>query len=164
MGMSRSEDILQAMVDGSDPSSLPEPQSRVESLLFALLHKINSDDGLSIHFCSADEYDHVSGVPTIENPSETMFYLVPTGSYENDMYDEWIYIEGNWERFGGGLHIANATQSTAGLMSASDKTKLDTNVYTKAEVDSAISKIVLEKYGISLTDIGSDNYRMDFGI
>lgn len=117
MGMSRNEDILQAMIDGTDSSSLPKPQSREEHLLLAILDKMNSGSGdgsgsgLSMHFCSADEYNQITGVPTIESPSETTFYLVPTGSGENDLYDEWAYIEGNWERFGSGSHVSGSIAS-----------------------------------------------------
>lgn len=117
MGFSRNEDILQAMIDGTDSSTLPKPQSREEVLLLAILDKINaggdegSGGGLSMHFCSADEYNQITGVPTIENPSETTFYLVPTGSGENDLYDEWVYVDGNWERFGSGSHVSGSIAS-----------------------------------------------------
>ena len=119
MGMSRNEDILQAMIDGTDSSSLPKPQSREEHLLLAILDKMNtgggggdgSGGGLSMHFCSANEYNQITGVPTITDPSETTFYLVPTGSGENDLYDEWVYIDGNWERFGSGSHVSGSIAS-----------------------------------------------------
>lgn len=118
MGMSRNEDILQAMIDGTDSATLPKPQSREEHLLMAILDKMNtggggSGSGLSMHFCTSSEYNHITGVPTVENPSETTFYLVPTGSDENDLYDEWVYADEKWERFGSGSHIA-ATLSSLG--------------------------------------------------
>lgn len=40
--MSRNEDILQAIIDGTDVSELPSPQSRNEALLMQILDKINS--------------------------------------------------------------------------------------------------------------------------
>lgn len=123
MGNSRNEDILQAMIDGTDSSSLPQPQSREEKLLHAILDKINSGSGgegsgscLSMHFCTANEYNQITGVPTITNPSETTFYLVPTGSGENDLYDEWVYVDGNWERFGSGSHVAASLASMSDVV------------------------------------------------
>lgn len=107
MGFSRNEDILQAIIDGTSSSELPKPQSREEKLLHAILDKINAGGGgdgggLSIHFCTEDEYNQITGVPTVENPSDTTFYLVPTGTGDNNLYDEWVYVNGNWEHFGSG--------------------------------------------------------------
>ena len=114
MALSRNEDILQAIVNGTSSSELPSPQSREERLLHAILDKLNtgaggSGTGLSIHICSANEYDAITGVPIIENPSETTFYLVPTGDGANDIYDEWVYVEGAWEKFGSGSHVTSGT-------------------------------------------------------
>ena len=117
MGMSRNEDILQAMVDGTDSSELPKPQSREEKLLHAILDKLNtggggSGGGLSIHYCTDGEYNQITGVPTIENPSETTFYLVPTGKGDNNLYDEWVYADGKWEHFGSGTSQADPYDGT----------------------------------------------------
>lgn len=124
MGFSRNEDILQAMIDGTDSSALPKPQSREEKLLLAILDKMNTGGGggdgpgggLSMHFCTAGEYNQITGVPTIENPSETTFYLVPTGGSENDLYDEWVYADGKWERFGSGSHVAASLASLSDVV------------------------------------------------
>lgn len=101
--MSRNEDILQAMIDGRESSTLPNPQSREEALLIKVLDKINAGGGgggLSRHICTSDEYDHLTGVPTIENPDETTLYFVPSNTSENDMYEEWFFVDGGWEHFG----------------------------------------------------------------
>lgn len=121
MGMSRNEDILQAMIDGTDSSTLPKPQSREEKLLHAILDKMNiggggSGGGLSIHYCTDGEYNQITGVPTIENPSETTFYLVPTGKGDNNLYDEWVYADGKWERFGSGSHVAASIASLSDVV------------------------------------------------
>lgn len=42
---SRVEDILQAIIDSTDVSELPDPQSRVEALLMLVLDKINNGGG-----------------------------------------------------------------------------------------------------------------------
>ena len=130
MGISRNEDILQAMIDGTDSSSLPKPQSREERLLHAILDKMNTGGGgegtgggLSMHFCTAGEYNQITGVPTIANPSETTFYLVPTGSGDNDLYDEWVYIDGNWERFGSGSHVAASLASLSDVVAIAPQDK-----------------------------------------
>ena len=107
MGMSRNEDILQAIIDGGDSSEFLPARSREEFLLIQILDIISSGgsgggSGLSIHICSSDEYDPYTMVPTVSNPSGTTFYLVPTPDIGNNLYDEWIYINGFWERFGSG--------------------------------------------------------------
>lgn len=101
MGMSRNEDILQAIVDGGDSSAFLPPQSREESLLLQVLDKIGGG-GVSIHICSSDEYNHYTLVPTVTNPDSKTFYLVPAASAGTDIYDEWMYVNYNWEKFGSG--------------------------------------------------------------
>lgn len=101
---SRAEDILHVTLGDMDPSVLQPPQSRVEVLLQRLYNEIGETGGkIKIHICSSDEYDHESGMPTVEDPEENVFYLVPTGTETDDMYDEWIFTVGNrWEKFGSG--------------------------------------------------------------
>lgn len=55
-----------------------------------------------IHICAQDEYDSVTGMPTIEDPLSNTFYLTPGGDETNDLYNEWIWLEENeeWEKFG----------------------------------------------------------------
>ena len=44
--MGRNEDILQAIIDGTGSGNLPEPQSRNEALLMALLEKLDSSPAI----------------------------------------------------------------------------------------------------------------------
>ena len=55
-----------------------------------------------IHICAQDEYDSVTGMPTIEDPFSNTFYLTPGGDETNDLYSEWIWLEEDeeWEKFG----------------------------------------------------------------
>jgi len=57
--------------------------------------------GLSIHICSANEYDSTTKTPTITAPAADTIYLVPTGSTTGDLFSEWIYVDSAWERIGG---------------------------------------------------------------
>lgn len=59
-------------------------------------------DGAAIHICAQDEYDSVTGMPTIQAPLSNTFYLTPGGSETNDLYNEWIWLEEEeeWEKFG----------------------------------------------------------------
>lgn len=107
MGMSRNEDILQAIIDGGDSSAFLPPQSREESLLLQILDKMSGGGaGISIHICSSDEYNPYTLVPTVTNPDSETFYLVPAASGGNDIYDEWMYVDYNWEKFGSGGAVA----------------------------------------------------------
>lgn len=53
-----------------------------------------------IHICGQDEYDSQTLEPTVELPEENIFYLVPNNGSGNDLFDEWIYIDDEWEKFG----------------------------------------------------------------
>lgn len=57
--------------------------------------------GASIHICSSSEYDPTTGVPTIQNPDEKTFYLVPSEDGTSpDLFVEWAYVNNAWEMFG----------------------------------------------------------------
>lgn len=141
---SRVENILDVALGNADASTIKTPQSRVEILLIDLIRSINSLDGkIPIHICSNNEFDALTGVPIISNPSIDMFYLVPSGS-GNNLYSEWIYtINGNWEMFGKDSDIiipqSDWSQSNS---SASDFIKNKPDVYTKTETESKISETV----------------------
>lgn len=60
---------------------------------------------LPIQILGSNDYDSVTGIPTIESPIENIIYLVPSNDDTNDMYKEWIYIDDNWEIFGSGGNI-----------------------------------------------------------
>lgn len=53
------------------------------------------------HICTQDEYDNTTGIPTVVLPLENTFYFVPSTDGEaNNLFKEWIYVNGNWELFG----------------------------------------------------------------
>ena len=110
---SRVEDILNVILGNLDPSALQPPQSRVEALLQRLNEMISDFDGkIPVHICTSGEYDHDTLMPTIEDPEENAFYLVPANESGDDMYIEWIFTEGNrWERFGSGGGTVTIEQS-----------------------------------------------------
>lgn len=56
-----------------------------------------------IHICSQSEYDSQTLEPTVELPEENIFYLVPNSGSDNDLFDEWIYVNDAWEKFGTGV-------------------------------------------------------------
>lgn len=75
---------------------------------------------LPIHICGEGEYDPVTGEPTITDPEENTFYLVPSESDTDDLFIEWVYINDAWEKFGSGTIDID-------------------NYYTKSETDTALS-------------------------
>ena len=88
------------------------PQKRMATQLERMEVKIKEDGGIyakvPMHICSSDEYDHETGIPTIENPVADTFYLVPNNDYGDDMFVEWIYKDERWERFGSGGSVVAA--------------------------------------------------------
>lgn len=56
---------------------------------------------MEIHICSVSEYDAETRIPTIANPNDKTFYLVPTEDGTSpDLFTEWVYVNGAWEMFG----------------------------------------------------------------
>lgn len=55
-----------------------------------------------IHICGNEEYNSQTLKPTVEEPEENIFYLVPNSGSTDDLFDEWIYINDEWEKFGVG--------------------------------------------------------------
>lgn len=60
---------------------------------------VSSISTLNIHICTSSEYNPSTGMPTIANPDQYTFYLVPGGDSPN-LYIEWIYVNNAWEQFG----------------------------------------------------------------
>lgn len=60
--------------------------------------------GWARYVCEDGEYDPISGVPTVENPSAGTLYYVPItdpdGQTEGNRYEEWTYTDLGWERLG----------------------------------------------------------------
>lgn len=70
---------------------------------------------MDIHICTSEEYDAETGMPTIQNPDEKTFYLVPGGE-GNNMFVEWAYVDNAWERFGSAdvkLEVATIEETQA---------------------------------------------------
>lgn len=53
---------------------------------------------LSIYICAQNEVDN--GLPDIAEPDENTIYLVPAGETSGNLYEEYIYVNEAWEKFG----------------------------------------------------------------
>ena len=58
-----------------------------------------SSSGLSIYICAQNEVSN--GLPDISEPDESTIYLVPASETSGNLYNEYIYVDDNWELFGG---------------------------------------------------------------
>ena len=66
---------------------------------------------MTIHVCSSSEVDSETGFPTISEPIENMLYLVPAQDPSSgNLYDEYVYLNNAWEKFGSG-QVAAAVQA-----------------------------------------------------
>lgn len=62
--------------------------------------------GLTIHICAQNEVSN--GLPDIEEPDETTVYLVSASDASSgNLYDEYIYVDEEWEKFGSGFVDVN---------------------------------------------------------
>lgn len=55
--------------------------------------------GLELHVCTAAEVQN--GKPNVDTPLESTLYLVPSGAESGNLYDEYVYVNEQWELFGG---------------------------------------------------------------
>lgn len=55
--------------------------------------------GLELHVCTSAEVQN--GKPKIDTPLESTLYLVPSGAESGNLYDEYVYVNEQWELFGG---------------------------------------------------------------
>lgn len=99
--MSTHEDRVEKLLGsltGDYGGELPPAQSRIE----ALIHKVIEEalGGLPIHTLTAGQYDPTTGMPTISDPVENEYYLVPSRDDSSNLFDEWVYVDGRWEKFG----------------------------------------------------------------
>lgn len=64
-----------------------------------LLTKSDAPAGLALYICTAAEVQ--DSKPAVEIPLEGVMYLVPASEESGNLYDEYTYVNGNWELFGG---------------------------------------------------------------
>ena len=111
--------------------------------------------GLAIHICTQNEVSN--GLPDIEEPDETTVYLVATGNTTGDLYEEYIYVDNAWEKFGAAsINLSNyiqktdiATQSTAGLVKVLDNGNVTFNEN---------NQLVLTLAGTSIVKTGQSDH------
>jgi len=56
--------------------------------------------GLGIYVCGNDEIDDTTGLPDIASPEENTLYFVVGDENDNDIYREYMYLDGEWELIG----------------------------------------------------------------
>lgn len=97
MGLSRSEDILESIIDGT-PYDKP-PLSRIEALLIKIAEEGGGGGGAD----ALNKKVVVDSLPT-ENISTSTIYIVPSETpEEGNVKDEWINLTGTangWEKLG----------------------------------------------------------------
>lgn len=79
------KDKIQSMLGVPSKQYVDDLVSRIETM--------------NVHICGSNEYNHSTGIPTIQNPDEKTFYLVPGGATPN-LYVEWVFVNNAWEQFG----------------------------------------------------------------
>lgn len=83
----------------ADKTELLAEYTRASGVEADLQEQIDTLNGISFHICLEGEYNPTTGMPTISNPDEGTFYLVPSGTAPN-LFTEWIYANHAWEVFG----------------------------------------------------------------
>lgn len=121
-------------IEQSHPTIDAYTKEETDDFIDDLQDQIDNINNFKIHPCVSGEYDTTTHIPTIQNPDTTTFYLVPTGT-ENDIYEEWIYLNNNWERFG---------SAKIDLSSYYTKTETDALLDEKADTTDVTSALALK--------------------
>lgn len=90
--------------------------SRVQKndILNEIAENVDGLAGVEIYICGNGEYNSETGLPIIEDPSEKVIYLVPTGEEVPNMYNEYIRKNDEWELFGSSAGgVKNITDGSA---------------------------------------------------
>lgn len=58
----------------------------------------DTGSSLQIYICSQNEVDQ--GLPDVDDPTEDTIYLVPAGNTSGNLYEEYIWVDDAWEKFG----------------------------------------------------------------
>lgn len=114
--------------------------------------------GMTIHVCSSSEYDSETNIPTISEPDDQTIYLVPGDGDENNIFNEYIYVNDSWELFGSAtIDLENLTVewdnvldkpaiqgsgdnvSVAGKLTVGSNPTSDMDVATKHYVDNGLA-------------------------
>lgn len=103
---------------------------------------------LNFHICSQSEYDATTRVPTVQNPEEDTFYLVPSASVTSpDLFVEWIYANNAWEMFGSATvdisgKADKVTNATSGNFASLDSNgNLTDSGHNPTEYGNALSQL-----------------------
>lgn len=103
---------------------------------------------LNFHICSQTEYDATTRVPTVQNPEEDTFYLVPSASVTSpDLFVEWIYVNNAWEMFGSATvdisgKADKVTNATSGNFASLDSNgNLTDSGHNSTEYANALSQL-----------------------
>ena len=103
---------------------------------------------MDIHICSSSEYDSETRIPTIAQPNNITFYLVPTEDGTSpDLFTEWVYVNNAWEMFG------SASVDLSGYLT--DVTVNGTSVVTDGVAEIPIA---------SITNKGAVGINSDLGV
>ena len=94
--------------------------------------------GMDIHVCTSSEYNATTRVPTISEPDEHTFYLVPSADSETtELFVEWIYINNAWEKFGSASialkRIKDDPSANGGIIEGDFYSVRATGLYSHAE-------------------------------
>lgn len=95
----------------------PEAKTAIQNMLDVpsksyVDNAVSNIETMDIYVCTNSEYNSETGVPTVQNPDEKTFYLVPGGDSPN-LYIEWVYLNNNWEQFGSAtIDLSNYVQKT----------------------------------------------------
>ena len=115
--------------------------------------------GLDIHICTSEEVNSQTGLPDIDLPDESTIYLVPASETSDNLYEEYIYVNDNWEMFGSG-NIGNNLPITYNYQA---ETVLEFNDITMSEYNNVIiDDITKLREGPATLWIGEEEYPLDF--
>lgn len=116
--------------------------------------------GVSVHICGEREYDTKTGLPTVELPLENTIYFTPGGEGSGNLYNEYIYVDDDWELFGtstiSGNTAANWTAESNENGYIFNKPYIYTGGGTNSIIEHTLSNVITNGVAISHAE-GSNN-------
>ena len=113
----------------------------------------NTPGGLEIYICTSEEIDQLTGLPDIDEPDESTLYLVPAGNTTGNLYEEYVYVNDAWEKFGtANIDLSNVVTD----VQVNGSSILSNGVanFTKA-TSSNLGLVKINGYGLNIDGAGT---------
>lgn len=121
------------------------------------LNNNGSGAQLDLHICTSSEVS--DGVPNIASPDPSTIYFIAGSENTNDLYTEYMYVNENWEKIGGGSVNLEGYATTTALADKADKADtVLTSTLSRGRADGSTVGTASFAFGNYVTASGSGSH------